>query len=136
MEELLDVEVPLGALISGGMDSASIAALLQAHSPERLHTFTTLALANMLAELRKYGVGLILANQYMDQIDSEIRTAILGNAGTLISFRLGAEDAAYIAREFGPAFRTEDLIGLPNYRIYLRLMIEGEPSKPFSAATG
>ena len=60
---------------------------------------------------------------------------MLGNTGTLISFRLGAEDAAYLSREFAPEFGSEDLIRLPNYHIYLRLMIDGEPSKPFSATT-
>ena len=89
----------------------------------------------MTAELRKYGIGLVLAHQYFHQLEPEVRHAVLGNAGTLISFRLGAEDAAYLAREFEPTFDARDLICLPNHQIYLRLMIEGEPSKPFSATT-
>jgi DNA helicase HerA-like ATPase len=102
---------------------------------DEFQTFTTLSVANMTAELRKYGIGLVLAHQYLHQLQPEVRHAVLGNAGTLISFRLGAEDAAYLAREFEPVFTSEDLIRLPNYRIYLRLMIDGEPSKPFSATT-
>ena len=64
-----------------------------------------------------------------------MRDAVIGNAGTLIAFRLGGQDAAIIARELQPKFAAEDLVGLPNYHVYLRLMIDGEPSKPFSAIT-
>jgi hypothetical protein len=91
-------------------------------------------LANMAAELRKSGISLVLANQHLHQIQPDIRHAVLGNAGTLISFRLGAEDGQFLAREFQPKFDTEDLINLPNHKIYLRLMIDGTPSRPFSAA--
>jgi hypothetical protein len=65
----------------------------------------------------------------------DIREAVLGNVGTLISFRLGAKDARYMAREFYQKFCQEDIINLPNYNIYLKLMIDGTPSKPFSALT-
>jgi type IV secretory pathway TraG/TraD family ATPase VirD4 len=102
---------------------------------DEFQTYTTLTVANMTAELRKYGIGLVLAHQYFHQLEPEVRHAILGNTGTLISFRVGAEDAAYLAREFQPVFEAQDLIRLPNYRVYLRLMIDGEPSKPLSAAT-
>jgi hypothetical protein len=102
---------------------------------DEFQSFTTLSVANMAAELRKYRVGMILAHQYLQQLHPDVRHAVLGNAGTLISFRLGAEDAGYVAREFQPVFAPEDFIRLPNYRIYLRLMIDGEPSKPFSATT-
>ncbi len=102
---------------------------------DEFQNFTTLALANMLAELRKFRVGTVLAHQYLDQLEPEIRHAALGNAGTLISFRLGGKDAPFVAREFMPKFGAEDLVALPNHSIYLRLMIDGEPSKPFSAKT-
>lgn len=102
---------------------------------DEFQSFTTLSVANMAAELRKYRVGLILAHQYLQQLHPDVRHAVLGNAGTLVSFRLGAEDAAYLAREFEPVFTADDFVRLPNYRIYLRLMIDGEPSKPFSATT-
>ena len=100
---------------------------------DEFQSFTTLALATMLSELRKYGVGLTIAHQYLHQLDPDIRHAVLGNAGTVIAFRVGAEDAAYFARELGPRFGVDDLLGLPNHHIYLRLMIGGEPSRPFSA---
>ena len=89
----------------------------------------------MLSELRKFGVGVVLAHQYLHQLDIDIREAVIGNAGTLISFRLGAKDAAFIAREFEPVFDHVDLLNLPNRSIYLKLMIDGAPSKPFSATT-
>jgi hypothetical protein len=102
---------------------------------DEFQSFTTLSLANMLSELRKYKVGMTLAHQYLHQLDPDIRHAVLGNAGTLISFRLGAADAAFIAREFDPKFNATDVLTLPNYHIYLKLLIDGKPSKPFSATT-
>lgn len=100
---------------------------------DEFQSFTTLMLANMMSELRKYGVGLTLAHQHLHQLEPDIRHAVLGNAGTLISFRVGAEDASYLANEFQPTFGVQDLISLPNYSIYLKLMIGGEPSGAFSA---
>ena len=76
---------------------------------------------------------MILAHQYFYQLDDEIRWAILGNAGTIISFRVGTEDAQFLSKEMFPVFRLEDFISLPNYHLYLKLMIDGVPSKPFSA---
>jgi len=102
---------------------------------DEFQSFTTLSLANMLSELRKYKVGMTLAHQYLHQLDPDIRHAVLGNAATLIAFRLGAPDAAYIAREFDPKFTGTDVLTLPNFHIYLKLLIDGEPSKPFSATT-
>ena len=89
----------------------------------------------MLSELRKYRVNLILAHQYLSQLDTEIRDAVFGNVGTFVSFRVGALDAPIIAREFEPVIDPEDLVGLPNFQIYLRLMVDGEPSRAFSART-
>lgn len=100
---------------------------------DEFQNFTTLMLANMMSELRKYGVGLTIANQYFHQLEPDIRHAVLGNAGTLISFRVGPEDASILAKEFQPRFDVEDLLNLPNRSIYLKLMIDGMPSQPFSA---
>jgi len=102
---------------------------------DEFQVFATKSLATMLAELRKFGIGMVLANQYLSQVESEIRDAVLGNVGTIISFRVSARDASFLAREFSPVFRADDLVGLPNYNIYLRLMIGGEVSRPFSAET-
>ena len=89
----------------------------------------------MLSELRKYRIGMILAHQHLGQLDPQIRDSVLGNAGTLISFRIGAHDAGVISREMSPIFAPDDFTNLPNFRMYLRLLIDGEPSKPFSATT-
>jgi len=102
---------------------------------DEFQSFTTLSVANMLSELRKYDVGMILAHQYLSQLEPDVRDAVLGNAGTLITFRLGAQDAAFVAKEMYPKFAGEDLLNLPNYHVYLKLMIDGAPSKPFSAVT-
>lgn len=102
---------------------------------DELHSFTTLALANMLAELRKYGVGLILANQYLDQLAPEVRTSILGNVGTLIAFRVGAGDAAKLMKEFGSNVETEDLTFLPNRSFWVRLLVDGAAVPAFTGET-
>ena len=102
---------------------------------DEFQTFTTLAFANLMPELRKYGVGLTLAHQYLHQLDDDVRHSVLGNAGTLISFRLGPEDAAVMAREMQPTFDVLDLLSLPNHHFYTKLMIDGTPSRPFSART-
>ncbi len=102
---------------------------------DEFHTFSTLALATMLSELRKYRINLVLAHQYCSQLEPEIRDAVLGNVGTLVSFRVGAADAPLIARELAPRFEAMDLVGLPNFNVYLRLMIDGEVSRAFSGRT-
>lgn len=100
---------------------------------DEFHSFTTLSIASMMAELRKYGVSLTLAHQHLAQLDPEILHAVLGNAGTLIAFRLGAEDAPLIAAELQPVFSALDTMLLPNRAFYAKLMVEGAPSKAFSA---
>jgi type IV secretory pathway TraG/TraD family ATPase VirD4 len=102
---------------------------------DEFQSFATLSFANMIAELRKTAVSLTLAHQYLHQLDADIQHAVLGNAGNIISFRVGPEDAVILAREFAPIFGVIDLISLPNFRIYLKLMIDGCPSRPFSAIT-
>lgn len=133
----------LGALL---VTTLGLAAFSRAEIPEHerkkhflymdeFQNFTTPSIANMLSELRKYSIGIIACNQYLSQLQPEVRDAILGNAGTLISFRLGAQDATFMAKEFFPTFQMADVLNLPNYDIYLKLMIDGAPSKPFSATT-
>jgi len=102
---------------------------------DEFQSFTTLSTATMAAELRKFGVGLVMAHQHLHQLEPEVRHAVLGNSGTMISFRLGAEDAPHFANEFSPVFAADDLLSLPNYHMFMRLMIDGAPSVPFSAVT-
>lgn len=100
---------------------------------DECHSFITGSIADILAEARKYGLGLFLTHQYIDQLPEEIRSAIFGNVGTLISFRVGANDANFLLKEFQPIFNEIDLINLPRYSMYLKLMIDGATSHPFSA---
>lgn len=102
---------------------------------DEMHSFVTLSFITLLAEARKYGIGLFLAHQYIEQLSEKIQAAVFGNVGTLISFRVGATDAAILAQEFYPVFSAEDLVNLPKYSMYLKLMIDGATSKPFSADT-
>lgn len=102
---------------------------------DEFQSFTTLSVANMVSELRKFHVGLVLAHQHLYQLEPEVRHAVLGNVGTLLSFRIGPEDAQVMAGEFQPVFVPEDLVNLPNHDIYLKLMIDEAPSKPFSATS-
>lgn len=99
---------------------------------DEFQTFTTLAFADMMPELRKFGVGLTLAHQHLHQLDSEVRHSVLGNVGTTVTFRLGADDATALVREMQPTFDLFDIFNLPNHSFYARLMIDGEPSVPFS----
>lgn len=102
---------------------------------DECHSFMTLSFTDILAEARKYGLSLFMAHQYIEQLDERIRSAIFGNVGTLISFRVGAEDAEYLAQEFYPTFTQEDIISLPRYSMYIKLMISGATSQPFSGCT-
>ena len=102
---------------------------------DEFYTFTTLSIATMLSELRKYNVGMVLAHQYLSQLAVQVRDAILGNIGTVICFRLGALDAAVWEQEFGRAVSASDLMALPNYEIYLKLLVNGYTTSPFSAQT-
>jgi len=102
---------------------------------DEMHSFVSLSFADILAEARKYGLSLFLAHQYIDQLHEKIRAAIFGNVGTIISFRIGATDAEYLAKEFYPVFSESDLVSLPRFSMYLKLMIDGATSKPFSADT-
>ncbi|NND82231.1 MAG: type IV secretion system DNA-binding domain-containing protein [Gammaproteobacteria bacterium] len=101
---------------------------------DEFQNFTTGFFANALSELRKYKVGLILAHQYLTQIDSDVRSAVLGNIGTTIVFRLSHTDATYFSKEFDGRFSASDITHLPNLDMYMRLMVNGSTCKAFSCA--
>lgn len=138
-----DVSHILGALFITSIASASFSRVDTEEEKripfmtyvDEFHNFTTLSLIGMFSELRKFKVGMTMAHQYMAQLDPDIKSAVLGNVGTIISFRIGTEDAMLMAKEMYPEFDVEDFINLPNYKIYLKLMIDGKPSRPFSAMT-
>lgn len=102
---------------------------------DEFHNFMTLSLADMLSELRKYRLNLILAHQYTAQMIPPVLEAVIGNVGTLITFRIGGTDAQLLGPEFNPEIKASDFTRLPNYHIYLKLMIDGTVSEPFSATT-
>jgi hypothetical protein len=102
---------------------------------DELGSVATSFVASMLEELRKRRVGLTVAHQHLSQLGPELADAILGESGTKIAFRLGSSDAAVLAREFAPRFGAEDFLDLPNFEYYLRLLIDGQPSRAFSATT-
>jgi CxxC-x17-CxxC domain-containing protein len=102
---------------------------------DEFQNFATESFANILSEARKYRLDLVLANQYITQIDEKVRDAIFGNAGTIISFRVGALDAEFLEKEFEPIFMQNDIVNLPKYNIYLKLMIDGIAGDAFSATT-
>ncbi|MCB0289235.1 MAG: TraM recognition domain-containing protein [Calditrichaeota bacterium] len=135
----------IGALL---LTKLQVAALGRANIPEdqradfylyvdECQNFLTESLASMMAEMRKYRLNLILANQHLDQLNEfpAIRAAILGNTGTLIAFRTGAPDATVLQEEFFPRVSKQDFVRLPKHQVFLRLMIEGVASEGFSART-
>lgn len=102
---------------------------------DEFQNFATESFANILSEARKYHLNLILANQYVNQIDERVRDAIFGNAGSIVSFRVGATDAEFLEKEFEPVFTANDIVNLPKFQIYLKLMIDGIAGDAFSATT-
>ena len=102
---------------------------------DEFQNFATESFANILSEARKYRLSLILAHQYIAQMEEEVADAVFGNVGTIVSFRVGAEDAEYLEKEFTPDFIAGDLVNLGKYNIYLKLMIDGIAGRPFSAET-
>lgn len=100
---------------------------------DEFQNFTTASLVGMLSELRKFKIGFVLAHQYLYQLDDDIRRSVLGNVGTLISFRVGLEDARTLAKEMHPVFEDDDFVNLPNYNMYVKLLIDGKPSRAFSS---
>lgn len=102
---------------------------------DEFQNFATQSFANIFSEARKYRLDLILAHQYIAQLDETVCSAVFGNVGTIVAFRIGAEDAEFLEKEFAPEFTANDLLNLTKYNIYLKLMIEGVSSKAFSAQT-
>ncbi|MEA3296076.1 MAG: type IV secretion system DNA-binding domain-containing protein, partial [Patescibacteria group bacterium] len=102
---------------------------------DEFQNFATESFTNILSEARKYRLNLILGHQYISQMEDTVREAVFGNVGTIISFRVGAEDAEFLEKEFIPEFNSFDLVNLAKYNIYLKLMIDGMAGRPFSAET-
>jgi len=102
---------------------------------DEFQNFATTSFIKILSEARKYRLDLILANQYIGQVEEQVQKAIFGNAGTLISFIIGAQDAHALSREFGQWYKEEDLVNLGNFQIVIKLAIDDLTSIPFHAVT-
>ena len=138
-----DNSLLLGALL---ITKLQLAAMSRVNVPEEqrkdfylyvdeFQNFATESFVNILSEARKYRLDLILGHQYIAQMDEKVRDAVFGNIGTMICFRVGAEDAEFLEKEFNPEFMATDLVNLAKYNIYLKLMIDGLAGRPFSART-
>jgi hypothetical protein len=110
---------------------------------DEFQSFATDSFASILSEARKYRLCLIMAHQYINQLvttkfgvtSSQIRDAVFGNVGTLMSFKVGAEDAEYLAKEYAPVLSEQDIIGIANYKAYIKLNINNTTTRPFSLET-
>ncbi|KXK09547.1 MAG: AAA-like domain protein [Microgenomates bacterium OLB23] len=102
---------------------------------DEFQNFATSSFIKILSEARKYRLALTLANQYIDQLDEDVSRAIFGNAGTLVSFLVGARDADPLSKEFGGIYSDKDLVSLGKYEIVLKLSVDGQTSQPFPART-
>lgn len=100
---------------------------------DEFQNFTTESFANILSEARKYRLNLMMAHQYIEQLGETVEAAVFGNVGTIVTFRVGAADAEELVKEFTPTFTEEDLVNLPKFEFYVKLMIDGVTSNPFSA---
>lgn len=102
---------------------------------DEFQNFSTDSFADILSEARKYHLNLIVANQFTTQLSDEIREAVFGNVGSIVSFRVGTNDAEFLSKQFAPNFDIDDLQFLPNYNAVVRMLIAGVPTQPFSMAT-
>lgn len=138
-----DSSALLGAMM---ITRLQLAAMSRVDTPENERTdfylyvdefqnFATESFAGILSEARKYRLDLILAHQYIEQLDEKVMPAVFGNVGTIMCFRVGAADAEFLAKEFFPTFAEEDLLNLTKFDVYMKLMIDGVASEPFSATT-
>ncbi|MBP9822496.1 MAG: type IV secretion system DNA-binding domain-containing protein [Candidatus Pacebacteria bacterium] len=102
---------------------------------DEFQNFATESFANILSEARKYHLNLVVAHQYITQMEEEVRDAVFGNVGTLVTFRVGAEDAEFLEKWYSPDFMAPDIVNLGKREMYIKLMVNGITSKGFSART-
>jgi len=99
---------------------------------DEFQNFATPDFAQILSESRKYHLGLCVANQFIGQIDEDVKNSIFGNVGTVICYRVGVSDANYLAHEFAPVFSEDDLLNIEKYHVYIKTIVNNEPVPPFS----
>jgi Type IV secretion-system coupling protein DNA-binding domain len=135
-----DTSSLLGSLLTQTISLAALSRPVHMRRPcflylDEFEYFLSPRAATMLSEVRKVGLGVVLANQYLHQLGSDIQAAVLGNVGSLVTFRLGPEDIPLVRRIYGEEVSGTDLLSLPNHNFYTSLLIEGEPSRVFSGVT-
>ncbi len=99
---------------------------------DEFQNFATPDFAQILSEARKYRLSLTVANQFIGQVEEEVKNAVFGNVGTIISFRVGVSDASYLVHEFTPVFSEDDLLNIERYNVYIKTIVNNEPVSPFS----
>ncbi|OGM92031.1 MAG: hypothetical protein A3J09_02865 [Candidatus Zambryskibacteria bacterium RIFCSPLOWO2_02_FULL_51_21] len=133
---MLITKIYLAAMSRADESSQSLAKLPQFYLfVDEFQSFADKSFADILSEARKYKLNLTMAHQYIEQMEEEVRDAVFGNVGTMVTFRVGAYDADVLEKEFAPVFTAEDLVNLGLRQIYLKLMIDSVTSQPFSAST-
>lgn len=133
---MLITKIYLGAMSRADVSESTLNGLPQFYLyVDEFQNFANESFADILSEARKYKLNLTIAHQYIEQMSEEVRDAVFGNVGSMIVFRVGAFDAEVLEKEFSPTFTAEDLVNLGFVQIYLKLMIDGVTSPPFSATT-
>lgn len=99
---------------------------------DEFQNFATNSIATILSEARKYRLDLIIAHQFIEQLQKDIRDAVFGNVGNMLALRVGADDAAFLAKQFAPVFNESDLVNVDNFNAYAKLLVNGKTTKPFS----
>jgi tRNA isopentenyl-2-thiomethyl-A-37 hydroxylase MiaE len=133
---MLITKLYLGALSRADASESKLKALPPFYLfVDEFQSFANESFADILSEARKYKLSLTIAHQYIEQMSEEVRAAVFGNVGTMISFRVGAFDAEILEKEYAPVFTAEDVVNLGFTQLYLKLMIDGVSSQPFSASS-
>jgi hypothetical protein len=96
---------------------------------------TTNSISTILSEARKYKLSLAVAHQFIAQLEEGIRDSVFGNVGSIAAFRVGAEDAEYLEKQFSPVFTAKDIMSIDNRNAYLKMLANGRPVKPFNIET-
>ena len=102
---------------------------------DEFQNFTTDSIATILAEARKYKLNLTIAHQFIKQLEEKIRDSVFGNVGSMVAFRVGADDAEFLEKHFEPTFAQSDLINIPNFNAHAKLLINNQTIDPFNFKT-
>jgi len=133
----------LGMIITGRILMAALSRVDLSENKRRdfnlyideFQNFTTESIATILSEARKYALNLTMAHQFVAQLTEKIRDAVFGNVGSIISFRVGAQDAEFLVKQFEPVFSENDLVNIDNFNAYVKILIAGQTSRPFNIKT-